>query len=122
MYATSASFAVGECAPGWLRGFLCWVARLIGRGAQSSTDWFGHLVRMSPWGGPGMSSWEKSPKQIQDTLEGGGWSSVSETKLEDEGEVGSGLSAPKTTDEYGKTAVVSSHKVTKEIKMASASY
>lgn len=46
-------------------GFLCRVARLIGRGAQtsekSSTDWVGHLVRMPPWGGgPGMSSWENS--------------------------------------------------------------
>lgn len=61
------------------KGFLCRLAGLIvrelrhPRRAQSSTDWFGHLLRMSPGcggGGPGMSSWEKSPKQTQDTLEG----------------------------------------------------
>lgn len=38
---------------------------------------------------------------------------VSETKLKGEGELGSGLSAPKTEDEYGKAAFMSSHKVTK---------
>lgn len=47
---------------------------------------------------------------------------VSETKLKDEGEVGSGLSATKTEDEYGKAAAMSSQKVTKKIKIPLPSY